>query len=553
MKKNITINLYGRLYHIDEDAYQLISQYLDSMRRHFAGREGGDEITDDIERRVAELLDETSAQGSRALCIDDVQGIMQRVGRPEQMDGGDEEAAGGGASEEQKKKPHRRLYRDADDRIVGGVVSGLCHYFGLSDPLPARIVVVLLCFLSFSVVLVLYLALWVLTPEAVTPEQKLEMRGEPVNPATLADEAVYGFNCARQYASNPTTRAQARGCLAGGLRVIVLFVKILAILVLACVLLAALIVFGMALAYLLFGSNVLVQMAPAEPVFMAYASSHPSFFYWLMALSLLSAAVCGIPLYVLLRNLLGGSNRRPAAPTARVAWLIVWLLSLVALITTATVGGVSLGKALDEYNRLQNTREGVYVDKDSWNLLDNNGWRLTKTENLDPDATRWETDPRTGEDVDCLDLLQGDEDGLRPLFRLSRTVRVEPGAYLFSMIYKIDAGKAVRVCALDSAGNVLAAGYADDSTQAMQPATAGKTAKVVVSDGSNSVTVQAGDADANWRHLELPISMERGGNIEIRIEQQRPDLATGRATGRLIMLEAKVEPAKADDKALSNK
>lgn len=85
MKKNITINLYGSLYQIDEDAYQLLQTYEDSMRAYFAKHEGGAEISDDIEHRIAELLSELKAQGREAIDIDDVQSIIKRIGQPEEM------------------------------------------------------------------------------------------------------------------------------------------------------------------------------------------------------------------------------------------------------------------------------------------------------------------------------------------------------------------------------------------------------------------------------------------------------------------------------------
>ncbi|MFR1988460.1 MAG: hypothetical protein ACLS29_10705, partial [Prevotellamassilia sp.] len=76
MKKNITVNLFGQLYAIDEDAYSLLEQYLQNMKRYFATREGGDEIADDIEHRVAELFAELQASGVQAIAIEHVQEII---------------------------------------------------------------------------------------------------------------------------------------------------------------------------------------------------------------------------------------------------------------------------------------------------------------------------------------------------------------------------------------------------------------------------------------------------------------------------------------------
>ena len=80
MKKNITINMQGRLYAIDEDAYNLLKQYEDSLRNYFANKEGGHEIVDDIEARIAELFDEVVARGKVAIDINDVENIVTRMG-----------------------------------------------------------------------------------------------------------------------------------------------------------------------------------------------------------------------------------------------------------------------------------------------------------------------------------------------------------------------------------------------------------------------------------------------------------------------------------------
>ena len=86
MKKNITINLFGSLYAIDEDACKLLEQYLDNMKRYFSQREDGDEIVDDIEHRVAEIFTDMRAEGIQAINIDHVRDIIHRIGNPEEMD-----------------------------------------------------------------------------------------------------------------------------------------------------------------------------------------------------------------------------------------------------------------------------------------------------------------------------------------------------------------------------------------------------------------------------------------------------------------------------------
>ena len=139
MKKNITMNLCGRLYQIDEDAYELLSQYTETLRNYFLKQEGGKEIADDIEERIAELLDELKAQGIEAITMENVQTIIQQIGQVEEItsDGVEEQAETENAesSENQAdktKKPteKKKFYCDSQNKMLAGVLAGCAQYFG---------------------------------------------------------------------------------------------------------------------------------------------------------------------------------------------------------------------------------------------------------------------------------------------------------------------------------------------------------------------------------------------------------------------------------------
>ena len=93
MKKNIQINLCGRLYQIDEDAYELLSHYTETLRNYFMKQEGGSEIADDIEQRIAELFDELMGNGTQAITIENVQSIISQIGDLKDITEGDEQDA----------------------------------------------------------------------------------------------------------------------------------------------------------------------------------------------------------------------------------------------------------------------------------------------------------------------------------------------------------------------------------------------------------------------------------------------------------------------------
>ena len=172
MKKVININFQGRVVPIEESAYDILKQYVDSLRRYFANEEGKDEIINDIESRIAELFGETLKKGSTCITEDDVNNIIKSMGRPEDFD--DDEAKvhaqlGGEPKAAQKETKEsfsyssRRLYRDENNKVLGGVCAGIANYFGI-DPLVIRILAVVGNVFSFWT----YLILWIAIPSTAT-------------------------------------------------------------------------------------------------------------------------------------------------------------------------------------------------------------------------------------------------------------------------------------------------------------------------------------------------------------------------------------------------
>lgn len=179
MKKTLTVNISGIVFHIDEDAYDKLGQYLASVRRHFTPDEGCDEIMADIESRIAETLQQKISESKQVVNLKDVEDVIRQLGEPDQI-GGEEEVSGEpSAKKMHTEKTQRRLYRDPDNAILGGVSGGLGAYFQL-DPTWIRIAFVLFTFV-YGFGPMLYLILWIVVPKARTTAEKLEMRGEKVN------------------------------------------------------------------------------------------------------------------------------------------------------------------------------------------------------------------------------------------------------------------------------------------------------------------------------------------------------------------------------------
>ena len=134
MKKTLTVNLGGTVFHIDEDAYRLLDNYLCNLKLHFRSQKGAEEIVDDIENRISELFLEKINAGSQVITLTDVEEIITRVGKPEDFgtETEDEEEKvdstnSGNAKTSYTYTSHRRLYRNPDDKILGGELSGLAY------------------------------------------------------------------------------------------------------------------------------------------------------------------------------------------------------------------------------------------------------------------------------------------------------------------------------------------------------------------------------------------------------------------------------------------
>lgn len=181
MKKTININISGVAFIIDEDAFQILSNYLDTIKSFFNRSEGRDEIMADIEARIAELLHDRTSNTKQIITVEDIEAVIATLGQPEDFVDEDEESFSHQQTHQNtgSKKRFKRLYRDTDNYIIGGVCEGLGHYVGL-DPLWIR-AAFLIAFFGFGTGLLLYIILWVIVPKATTTAEKLEMKGEPVN------------------------------------------------------------------------------------------------------------------------------------------------------------------------------------------------------------------------------------------------------------------------------------------------------------------------------------------------------------------------------------
>ena len=189
MNKTVTINLGGIVFHIDEDAYQKLSRYFDAIKRSLNNSSGQEEIIKDIEMRISELLSEKLLSDKHVIGLKEIDEVIAVMGQPEDYIIEDDSKA---ESNYQAYKKSKKLYRDKDKGMIGGVAAGLSHYLGI-DVVWIR-VILLLFFFGFGTGILAYIILWIATPEAVTTSEKLEMTGEPVTISSIEKKVREEFD-----------------------------------------------------------------------------------------------------------------------------------------------------------------------------------------------------------------------------------------------------------------------------------------------------------------------------------------------------------------------
>lgn len=177
MKKTISINMRGYVFNIDDDAYEVLNKYLNEINNHYKNTPGFEDIINDIENRIAELFQLKMTGNKQVITLIDVSEVIKILGHPSDFDRELEEDQASGYA--YSGRGTKRLFRDPENRVVGGVCSGLGYYFNI-DPVWIRLLFV------FGVVFagtgpLIYLILWIVLPPARSLTDRLEMQGDPIN------------------------------------------------------------------------------------------------------------------------------------------------------------------------------------------------------------------------------------------------------------------------------------------------------------------------------------------------------------------------------------
>ncbi|MBQ7472032.1 MAG: PspC domain-containing protein, partial [Prevotella sp.] len=458
MKKNITINLCGRLYNIDEDAYDLLRNYIDSLRSYFGKQQGGEEIADDIEERIAELLDELKERDIEAITIDHVQDIIKRVGNPDEMDTPHDTDESDDKTTENRQEQHslfsKRLYRNPNDKKLTGVLSGIAAYLNV-DSLWCRLVfvgIMMFFWLTglrqvFWMLTLVYIVMAVLMPVAGTPEERLRMKGHRVTPETLRKEVTEEAD--RQY---ETRRSEGNRSLISSFFSTIFtmigflfrwFVYALGFLmVLVCVAC----VVALASVFIAPETSLNHSVYMSELFQTALPTLRPAF----IVLAVSSFIVLLITAYSIIHSLLSEFKQLPVMSYAqRVVLLIIWVVAVIVSLVAGTIlipRIIKIEHKLEEKrvveSRLEDTHDGIYIEKEEWDFLNENGWRILNAEGCNDRFTAYGEYYVSGSEgnryLDCYDKHH------RQRYRAERTDSIMPGTYRLSVAARAD-GRGVYV------------------------------------------------------------------------------------------------------------
>lgn len=208
MKEITRIHLAKTPYDIELDAKEVLQKYLSEIKQMM----GSEDTMYEIEARMVELLGERGVQNNGIITMSDVEDLRSKMGLPKEFSDS-ESTEDSQADLTPSNSPAKRLMRDTDNAIFGGVCAGIAAYWGI-NPLWVRLLFIISPFITFGTALLVYIIIWISLPEAKTAAEKLQMRGEPVTLDSLKKAAN---NSESKYRAKETLAKILRICLALGL------------------------------------------------------------------------------------------------------------------------------------------------------------------------------------------------------------------------------------------------------------------------------------------------------------------------------------------------
>lgn len=182
MKEVTRIHIAKTSYDIETGAKKILETYLKTLEAY----SDDTDIIDDIEIRITEILLERSVKKNGVITEADVKALKQQLGEPHEFMGEGDIAIGAVKNEIEDDDASRKLYRNLDNAVFGGVLSGVAAFFKI-NPVWVRLIFILVAFASFGTAILVYIVLWIAVPPAKTAADKLQMTGRPVTITSIRE------------------------------------------------------------------------------------------------------------------------------------------------------------------------------------------------------------------------------------------------------------------------------------------------------------------------------------------------------------------------------
>lgn len=336
MNKTVSINLGGFFFHIDEDAFQKLNRYFQAIKQSLSP-DGKVEIMKDIESRVAEIFSEKLTTEKQVIGIFEVDNVIAIMGQPEDYIIENEENKTNNTFQSAVNTNRKKLYRDLEGGILGGVASGLGYYFGI-DKVWVRIIFILLVLAGFGTGILAYIILWVVTPHALTTAEKLEMQGEPINISNIEKKVRAEYENVSEKFKNTDFDSMGNQVKSSAEKISTnlggVFSVLFSILgkIAGCFLVFISSIVILALFVSLITAGTTTQLDNSNLNDYLHAFNYSGFSIFLIGLLILFAV--GIPFFVILYLGLKilASNLNSLGNNSKYALLGIWILSLITLI-----------------------------------------------------------------------------------------------------------------------------------------------------------------------------------------------------------------------------
>ena len=337
MNKTININLGGTFFHIDENAYNHLRSYLEAVRATLSPEDSIAEIMDDIEARIAELFNESITNKDQVITLGRVKEVIEIMGQPEAFDPDNDAAKNSTQNAHAEPKTPKQLFRDDENKYLGGVASGLGHYLGV-DCLWIRLIWLMLFFLSSGTFFMIYILFWILVPAAKTTSDKLKMKGEPINISNIEKRVKEGYDEFSDNVKSVDYDKYGNQVKRGTNRIVELIGNLLkgALTVFAKILGVLMLIFSvttlLGLAFGLFSAGSLEFWGQADLIQYYQAVSVAQIPFWaLLTIVFLAVGIPFIVLFVVGLKLLI-PNLKSMGWTPKILIFALWIASILALI-----------------------------------------------------------------------------------------------------------------------------------------------------------------------------------------------------------------------------